>query len=73
VPQNQSPEKQREYAMAHDIGGELVFDRDSKAIAAYKANHTSYTVVVDAAGRVVYTGSGDDQDIDAAISKAFHM
>ena len=71
VPQNQTPEKQREYASAHNIGGELVFDRDGKAIAAYKANHTSYLVVVDGAGKVVYTGSGGDQSIENAIAKAF--
>ena len=71
VPQNQTPEKQRDYATAHHLGGEFVFDRDAKAIAAYKANHTSYLVVVDAAGKVVYTGSGGDQSIEAAISKAF--
>jgi cytochrome oxidase Cu insertion factor (SCO1/SenC/PrrC family) len=71
VPQNQTPEKQREYANAHSIGGEFVFDRDGKAIAAYKANHTSYLVVVDAAGKVVYTGSGGDQSIENAIAKAF--
>lgn len=73
VPQNQTPEKQREYAKAHGLGGELVFDRDSKAIAAYKANHTSYMVVVDSARKVVYVGSGAEQDVDAAISKAFPM
>lgn len=49
---------------------EFVFDRDSKAVAAYKAPHTSY-VVVDKAGRVVYTGVGGDQDIGAAAAKAF--
>jgi thiol-disulfide isomerase/thioredoxin len=71
VPQNQTPEKQRDYAKAHNLGGEFVFDRDANAIAAYKANHTSYLVVVDAAGKVVYTGSGGDQSIENAIAKAF--
>jgi thiol-disulfide isomerase/thioredoxin len=73
VPQNQTPEKQRDYAKAHGVGGELVFDRDSKAIAAFKANHTSYMVVVDSNRKVVYVGSGAEQDVDAAISKAFPM
>jgi thiol-disulfide isomerase/thioredoxin len=71
VPQNQTPEKQRDYA--NGLGGELVFDRDSKAIAAFKANHTSYMVVVDSNRKVVYVGSGAEQDVDAAISKAFPM
>ena len=73
VPQNQSPEKQSAYAKEHGIMGELVFDRDSKAIAAYKANHTSYMVVIDSARKVVYTGSGTEQDVDAAIAKALPM
>jgi thiol-disulfide isomerase/thioredoxin len=73
VPANQSPEKQRDYVAAHKLGGEFVFDRDSKAIGAYKANHTSYMVVVDATGHVVYTGSGAEQDVDAAVMKAFAM
>jgi thiol-disulfide isomerase/thioredoxin len=73
VPQNQTPEKQRGYAAAHNLAGEFVFDRDGKAISAYKANHTSYMVVVDSAGKVVYTGSGADQSIENAIAKALPM
>jgi len=73
VPQNQTPEKQRDYVKAHNLSGEFVFDRDGKAIAAYKANHTSYMVVVNAAGKVVYSGSGADQSIENAIARAFPM
>ena len=39
-------------------------------MAAYRAPHTSYLVVIDAAGKVVYTGVGPDQDVDAAVSRA---
>jgi thiol-disulfide isomerase/thioredoxin len=70
VPQNQTPEKQKAFAMEQHIVGEFVFDRDSKAIAAYKAPHTSFVVVVDGAGKVVYTGVGGEQDVDAAVRKA---
>jgi cytochrome oxidase Cu insertion factor (SCO1/SenC/PrrC family) len=70
VPQNQTPEKQKAYAEEKQLGGEFVFDRDGKAIAAYKAPHTSYLVVIDQGGKVVYTGVGAEQDVDAAVRKA---
>ena len=70
VPQNQTPEKQKAYADEKRLGGEFVFDRDGKAIAAYKVPHTSYLVVVDGGGKVVYTGVGAEQDVDAAVRKA---
>ncbi len=50
-----------------------MFDRNSAAIAAYKVPHTSYVVIIDAAGTVVYTGVGAEQDLAAAIRKAFTM
>jgi thiol-disulfide isomerase/thioredoxin len=70
VPQNQSPEKQQAYVTQQQMTGEFVFDRDGSAYKAYKATHTSYVVVVDASGTVVYTGVGPEQDIDAAVQKA---
>jgi thiol-disulfide isomerase/thioredoxin len=54
------------YHMAHDI----VYDRKGYAADAYEVAATSYIVVVDGKGKVVYTGLGSDQDIDAAVAKA---
>ena len=54
------------YHMTHDI----VYDRKGYAADAYEVAATSYIVVVDGKGKVVYTGLGSDQDIDAAVSKA---
>jgi len=73
VPNNQTPEKQAAFAAERHLGGEFVFDRDSKAVAAYKVPHTSYVVVLDRAGKVVYTGVGGEQDVAAAVGKAFEM
>jgi predicted transcriptional regulator len=70
VPQNQSPERQQAYVTQQQMAGQFVFDKDGAAYKAYKATHTSYVVVVDASGTVVYTGVGPDQDLDAAIRKA---
>jgi thiol-disulfide isomerase/thioredoxin len=71
VRDNQSAEKQQAYATSKHLGGEFVFDRDGKAVAAYKVPHTSYLVVLDAMGHVVYTGVGAEQNVEAAIAKAF--
>jgi thiol-disulfide isomerase/thioredoxin len=71
VPQNQTPEKQLEHVTKAAMGGEFLFDRNSAAIAAYKSPHTSYVVVVDGAGTVVYTGVGADQDLETAVKAAF--
>jgi thiol-disulfide isomerase/thioredoxin len=73
VKDNQTPEKQKAYAESKHLGGEFVFDRDGKAVAAYKVPHTSYLVVVDANGKVVYTGVGPEQDVDAAVGRAVGM
>jgi len=73
VKDNQTPEKQKAFAESQRLGGEFVFDREGKAVAAYQVPHTSYVVVVDAKGRVVYTGVGGKQNVDAAIMKALPM
>jgi thiol-disulfide isomerase/thioredoxin len=67
VPQNQTPAAQRAYAEEHGLGGHFVFDRNEEAIKAFAAPHTSYVVVLDATGKVVYTGVGEHQDIEKAI------
>ena len=70
VRDNQTPEKQKAYADSKHLGGEFVFDKDGKAVAAYKVPHTSYLVVVDADGKVVYTGVGAEQNVKGAIARA---
>ena len=70
VPNNQTPEKQKAFVTEKHLDGDFVFDRDSKAIAAFKVPHTSYVVVLDKSGKVVYTGVGGDQDLEKAIKKA---
>ena len=37
--------------------------------SAYDVPATSYVVVINKAGKVVYTGLGGDQDLEAAIKK----
>ena len=67
---NQSPEKVRRWLAAHPLPHETLYDTDGKAAGAFDAPATSYVVVLDKAGKVVYTGLGGKQDLDAAIRKA---
>jgi predicted transcriptional regulator len=52
--------------MPHDF----YYDAEGKAAGAFDAPATSYVVVLDKAGRVVYTGLGGTQDLEAALKKA---
>ena len=70
VSVNQSPELVKRYAAKHALPLEILFDRTGAATDAYDVPATSYVVVIDRSGKVVYTGQGGDQDLDAAIRKA---
>jgi thiol-disulfide isomerase/thioredoxin len=70
VSVNQSPELVKRYAAKHALPLEVLFDRTGAATDAYDVPATSYVVVIDRGGKVVYTGQGGDQDLDAAIRKA---
>jgi hypothetical protein len=48
----------------------VFFDTHGAASEAYDVPATSYVVVVNAAGIVVYTGLGGDQDLAKALKKA---
>jgi thiol-disulfide isomerase/thioredoxin len=67
---NQSPERVRRYLATHPMPIDFYYDVDGKAAGAFDAPATSYVVVLDKAGRVVYTGLGGKQNLDAAIRKA---
>ncbi len=70
VSVRQSPERLKLYAKKHGLVHEILFDRSGTATDAYDVPATSYVVVVDRTGKVVYTGLGGDQDIEAAVRKA---
>lgn len=70
VSVNQSPARVRAFAKQHPLPVEFVYDRAGNATGAYDVGATSYVVVVDRAGKVVYTGQGGDQNLDAAVRKA---
>jgi thiol-disulfide isomerase/thioredoxin len=70
VSANQTPERVRRYTLQHPTGVQMLYDRAGTAVDAYDVPATSYVVVIDRAGKVVYTGSGGTQDLTAAIRKA---
>jgi thiol-disulfide isomerase/thioredoxin len=67
---NQSPEKVRRYLAAHPLPHDTYYDDEGKAAGAFDAPATSYVVVLDKQGRVVYTGLGGKQNLEAALKKA---
>jgi thiol-disulfide isomerase/thioredoxin len=69
VSVNQSVERIKAYRDAHKMTQDIVYDRKGNATDAYEVPATSYVVMIDSKGKVVYTGVGSDQDIEAAIKK----
>jgi thiol-disulfide isomerase/thioredoxin len=69
VAVNQSQRKVRRHAEKHEVPGRMLYDKNGEAVRAFKAPATSYIVVLDGAGKVVYTGLGEGQDIEAAVLK----
>ena len=60
----------RKHLATHPLAGVVLYDRQGFASEAYEAPATSYIVIVNAKGVVVYTGSGGDQKLAAAVRKA---
>jgi hypothetical protein len=66
---NESPERVKLYAQKYGLTQQLVFDADGAATDAYSAPATSYVVVVDRDGKIVYTGLGGDQQLEPAVRR----
>lgn len=70
VSVNETPERVKAFVAKHGLPGDHYFDTKGNASGAYDAPATSYVVVINKAGKVVYTGLGGKQNLDAAIKKA---
>ena len=70
VPENQTAEKAREYVASRGLPGHFFFDAKGAAYKAFAAYHTSYIVVLDRHGKVVYSADGPKQDLGRAVRKA---
>lgn len=67
VAVGQSERRVRGHLKDHPVPYPTLWDGRGEAVRAFETPATSYIVILDAAGRVAYTGIGRDQDIDAAI------
>ena len=69
VSVNESPDRVKRYAEKYGLTQHLLFDTDGAATDAYSAPATSYVVVVDRSGKIVYTGLGGGQKLEEAVQK----
>lgn len=70
VSVNESLERVRRYSAAHKFTHTVLYDARGEAVDRFNVPATSYIVVLDRRGRIVYTGVGGDQDLVAAVRKA---
>lgn len=70
VSVNQSVNRVKLHVAKFGVPGEQLFDTKGDATGKWDVPATSYVVVLDKRGKVVYTGVGGDQNIEAAIRKA---
>jgi thiol-disulfide isomerase/thioredoxin len=70
VAVNESQSTVRRHLTRHPMPFTFLWDAGGNAVRAFQAPSTSYVAVLDAKGKVVYTGVGADQDIEAALEKA---
>jgi thiol-disulfide isomerase/thioredoxin len=72
VSVNQSPALVKRYVERHGMPGDQLYDRRGNATGAYDVPATSYIVVLDRSGKVVYTGLGGDQKLEPAIRRGLN-
>ena len=70
VSVNQSPKKVQLYTAKYGVPGEQLYDAKGEATDKWNVPATSHVVVLNRQGKVVYTGVGGDQNIEAAIKRA---
>jgi thiol-disulfide isomerase/thioredoxin len=66
---NQTQRSIKRHLEQHKLPGQVLWDGQGKAVRAFEAPTTSYVVVLDAQGKVAYTGSGSDQKLEPVIAK----
>jgi thiol-disulfide isomerase/thioredoxin len=69
VTVNQTPARVRKYLEQHSVPFRVLYDDQGASTRAYQAPATSYVVIVDSAGKVVYTGLGADQRFEPALKR----
>lgn len=70
VAVGQTPAAIKRHVARHPIPFRVLWDANGSAVRAFQAPATSFVVVLDSAGRVAYTGFGEEQDVEAGILRA---
>ena len=69
VSVNQSPALAKRYVENHKLPWIQLFDTQGDGTDKYDVPATSYVVLIDKSGTVVYTGVGGKQDLESALKK----
>jgi len=69
VAVGQTPAAIKRHLTRHPIPFRVFWDADGNAVRAFQAPATSFVVVLDGEGKVVYTGIGEEQDVEAAVRR----
>jgi thiol-disulfide isomerase/thioredoxin len=69
VTVNQSPDRVRRYLETNKPPFRTLYDDEGTSTRAYQVPATSFVVIVDRSGKVVYTGSGGDQELDPPLRR----
>jgi len=64
----QTRERVAQHLARHPAPGRLLWDTRGRFTRAYDAPGTGYIVILDAAGKVAYTGTGADQDLRSVLA-----
>jgi peroxiredoxin len=70
VAVNQTKRSVQRHLERHPMRFTFLWDANGAAVRAFQAPTTSYVVVLDSGGKVVYTGTGAEQELEAALEKA---
>jgi thiol-disulfide isomerase/thioredoxin len=66
---NQTPRQIKRHLETHAPPGRVFFDAKGAAVRAFQTPTTSYIVILDASGKVAYTGTGEDQPIVETLAR----
>jgi thiol-disulfide isomerase/thioredoxin len=69
VTVNQTPARVRRYLESHQPPYRTLYDDQGASIRAYQVQTTSYIVVVDRAGKIAYTGTGGEQNLEPVLKQ----
>ena len=69
VAVNQTKRSITRHLSSHELPFRFLYDTQGRATRAFMAPTTSYIVMLDRRGMVVYTGVGEDQDLAAGLAR----